>query len=156
MEKSHPTREDTMRSSQERDKPYRPPQMLDAPNPPDGYEFTWIRRRTKGEDDDMNMAAAFRDGHEIVLQKDFGEWPSDIIEHGRYQGAICSGDLILMKIPVEMAKKKRKFYADMTLRQMDAVNQEIDKHKNPFMRPFVEEQRSTVTRGRETAFSDDE
>ena len=51
----------TSRSSQTRDKtarrqPWRPPSRLDAPAPPAGFKYRWIRAEVMGQDDKKNVS----------------------------------------------------------------------------------------------------
>ena len=48
------------RETQTRSKPWTPPSMLDAPEPPPGYQFRWIREATRGNDDNSNMSKLIR------------------------------------------------------------------------------------------------
>ena len=43
------SREKTVRA-----KPWRPPSLLDAPEPPAGYVYRWIRESMVGQDDKAN------------------------------------------------------------------------------------------------------
>ena len=45
--------------------------MLDAPEPPPGYQFRWIREATRGQDDKSNMSKRIREGYEPVRAEDY-------------------------------------------------------------------------------------
>jgi hypothetical protein len=67
------------RDSQTRRKPWAPPSMLDAPTPPPGYQFRWIREATRGIDDKSNMSKRIREGYEPVRAEDYPDFQAPTI-----------------------------------------------------------------------------
>ena len=53
----------TTRENTTRRKPWAPPSLLDAPEPPEGFKHRWIRMETRGIDDKTNMSAKLREGY---------------------------------------------------------------------------------------------
>ena len=45
------------RTAKPRRQPWRPPSLLDAPDPPEGYVHRWIRAEIRGFDDRKNISA---------------------------------------------------------------------------------------------------
>ena len=58
------------RENETRRKPWSPPSLLDAPNPPEGYVYRWIRESMVGQADPANMSKRIREGWEPVRAKD--------------------------------------------------------------------------------------
>ena len=50
------------REKETRRKPWTPPSLLDAPEPPEGYAHRWIRAEVRGFDDRKNISARMREG----------------------------------------------------------------------------------------------
>ena len=92
------------RDSQTRRKPWAPPSMLDAPTPPPGYQFRWIREATRGNDDKSNMSKRIRDS-------------------GSNSGVIGVGGLILAKVPVETAAERNAYFKSQAETAMQGVDQ---------------------------------
>ena len=57
-------RVDQTRAKQARTEPWKPPSMLEAPPPPEGYKHRWIRSEVMGFDDRKNVAARAREGYD--------------------------------------------------------------------------------------------
>ena len=62
------------RESQARRKPWSPPSLLDAPTPPEGYIYRWLRESMVGQDDKANMSKRIREGWEPVRAEDHPEF----------------------------------------------------------------------------------
>src|SRR5690348_11816928 len=86
------TRESTTRS-----KPYKPPAVLDAPTPPPGYVYRWVRVSVQGVDDAKNISMQRRDGWVPVHASDHPEYDAPVHPEGKYAGVIGVGDLVLCK-----------------------------------------------------------
>jgi len=110
------------RDSQTRRKPWAPPSMLDAPEPPPGYQFRWIREATRGQDDKSNMSKRIREGYEPVRAEDFPEFEAPTIDSGSNSGVIGVGGLILAKVPVETAEERTAYFANQAKSAMDGVD----------------------------------
>jgi hypothetical protein len=68
-------------------------------------------------------------------------------ETGKYAGVIGSGDLVLAKIPVEMAEAKSEYYRNKTKSQTSAVDADILKEQHPSM-PLTQRRSSSVSVGK--------
>lgn len=131
-----------------RKRSWTPPNNLDAPVPPEGYKYRYVRASLFGDNHDANVYNRIRQGYEVVNR---GELPEsqqqvDYVEGGRHQGAVRSGDLILMKVPESTADERNAFYAEQTRRMIEAVDSEVQSNNNPLM-PLTKTSKSTVTHG---------
>ena len=111
------------RDSQTRRTPWKPPSMLDAPTPPAGYQFRWIREATRGQDDKSNMSKRMREGYEPVRAEDYPNFEAPTIDSGSNVGVIGVGGLILAKVPVETAAERNDYFKDQAKSAMDGVDQ---------------------------------
>ena len=106
------------RTHQKRKVTYTPPSYLDAPKPNDGgIKYRWLRVSMGGEDDARNIAKKKREGYEFVRKEEHPDFDVPVHESGKYAGVIGSGDLVLAKIPVEMAEAKNEYYQNRTQSQ---------------------------------------
>ena len=111
------------RASQTRRTPWKPPSMLDAPEPPPGYQFRWIREATRGQDDKSNMSKRIREGYEPVRAEDYPDFEAPTIDSGSNTGVIGVGGLILAKVPVETAGERNAYFKDQADSAMKGVDQ---------------------------------
>ena len=121
------------RASQTRRTPWAPPSMLDAPEPPPGYKFRWIREATRGQDDKSNMSKRIREGYEPVRAEDYPNFEAPSIDHGRNKGVIGVGGLILAKVPVETAKSRNDYFTQQAKSAIDGVDQNLMRESDPRM-----------------------
>tara|TARA_Y100000114_G_scaffold34171_1_gene29573 strand:- start:3913 stop:4374 length:462 start_codon:yes stop_codon:yes gene_type:complete len=139
-------RKNVSREADLRRKPWQPPQMLEAPNPPQGYVHRWIRVAMRGEEDKMNVHTKLREGWEPVRADEYPDYEAPIIDDGKYQGVIGQGGLMLCRIPEETARERNEYYGGRTREQMKAVDQDLMKEQHPSM-PITNSRQSRVTFG---------
>ena len=134
------------RSTQERKKLWRPASSLDAPQPPEGYKYRWIRTEVRGFQDQKNVSARLREGYEPVRSDDHPDFPAPTIEDGKHAGTIGVGGLMLAKVPEEVVEARTEYFQSQTEDQMTAVDNDLLKEQHPSM-PITKEGGSKVTFG---------
>ena len=143
----------TPRSAESRDKvsrrkPWQPPSLLDAPPPPQGYVYRWIRESMIGQNDPANMSKRIREGWEPVRAEDHPDFEAPSIDDGKHAGVIGVGGLILAKIPKETIDERRAYYQNVADQQIQAVDNDLMRESNQVM-PISNPNRSTkVTFGK--------
>ena len=120
----------------------------------DGIKYRWLRVSMGGEDDARNIAKKKREGYEFVRKEEHPDFDVPVHESGKYAGVIGSGDLVLAKIPVEMAEAKNDYYQNKTRTQTEAVDADILKEQNPSM-PITQQRRSSVSFGKKKKEAED-
>jgi hypothetical protein len=128
----------TSRSSQTRDRtakrqPWRPPSRLDAPAPPDGFQYRWIRAEIMGQEDKKNVSSRIREGYELVRLEELGDFDAPTIEDGKNEGVVAVGGLLLAKIPTEIADERKAYFANQTSDQQKAVDNSLLREQHPSM-----------------------
>lgn len=146
MDKVRELREATLRSQNERRKPWEPPSALDAPKPPEGFAHRWIRSEARGQDDKLNVHAKMREGWELVRAEEYPDFAAPTIEDGQHAGIIGSGGLMLARIPIETIRERTEYYGSRTRNQMEAVNQNLRRNENSVM-PIHTDNKSTLEFG---------
>ena len=134
------------RESQTRRKPWSPPSLLDAPTPPEGYIYRWLRESMVGQEDKANMSKRIREGWEPVRAEDHPEFESPMIDEGKHAGTVGVGGLILAKIPIETAEERNAYYEQQTENQMNAVDNNLMRESDPRM-PIHQERKTKITFG---------
>ena len=128
----------TSRSSQTREKtarrqPWRPPSRLDAPEPPAGYQYRWIRAEVMGQEDKKNVSARMREGYEPVRLEELGDFEAPTVEDGTMKGVVSVGGLLLAKIPEEIVEERNAYFAQQTREQQESVDNNLLREQHPSM-----------------------
>ena len=142
------TREEKTREKRERKKVWMPPERLpqfEASIP--GYHLRWVRYSLLGADDDANVLSRVRQGYEPVEPYEVNMKDVLTMEDGKYAGTVVSGDLMLMKVPVEIKDQRNKYFADRTKNMQKMVDQELAEKDNDLM-PLSKSVQSQTTTGR--------
>lgn len=136
------------RSAKPRRQPWKPPSLLDAPPPPDGYVHRWIRAEVRGFDDRKNLSARVREGWELVRKDEYPDFEAPTVDSGSYEGVFGVGGLLLARIPEEIVEERRHYFNQMNSDAMAAVDNDLMKenqhHSMSLQKP---ERQSRVTFG---------
>ena len=146
-ENKNTSRANQTRSKSERPKVWVPPSSLDAPKPPEGFRYRWIRAESMGFQDTKNITGRLREGYELVRAEEV-ENASDypVVDEGRYQGVIGVGGLLLAKVPEEIAKQRQDYMTSRHAEKNEAVNNDLMKEQDSRM-PINVDRQSRVTFG---------
>ena len=135
-------------ATKERRKPWAPPSLLDAPEPPEGFVHRWIRAEVRGVDDRKNVSARMREGWELVRKEEYPEFEAPTVDTGTYEGVFGVGGLLLARIPVEIVAERKDYFGKMSSDAMTAVDNDLMKetqhHSMAIQKP---ERHSRVTFG---------
>jgi hypothetical protein len=131
------------------------PENVQARFDNEGMALRWIRYSLQGKDDITNVGKKLQAGWVFVSPEEVPEMAltSFVRDEGRYQGAVCRGDVALVKMPAGKVTARRKFYENKANDQMDAVNAQLMKSSDSRM-PITNSSRSVTTRGRQPSFQD--
>ena len=147
QEETKQPRASQARSKSERPKVWVPPSSLDAPKPPDGFRYRWIRAESVGFQDTKNVTGRIREGYELVRSEEV-ENASDypVVEDGKYKGVIGVGGLLLAKVPVEIAKQRQDYMTNRHKERSEAVENDLMKEQDKRM-PINVDRQTRVTFG---------
>ena len=128
---------------------WRPPNLLDAPEPPAGYKYRWLRHELRGEDHASNIYKWERQGYIPVKPSELGEeYPHDTFEGGKHDGVVRSGDVILAKCPLEIVEQRAAYFRKKTDDLQKSVDVQLGKDVAGTGLPVTREgSSSTVTVG---------
>lgn len=148
-------------NSRENDYEYREPNLLDIPEEvkyrfeDQGLALRWIRVLTKGQDDYQNVGKRIAEGWQFVSVDEVPELQhtSFVREAGRYEGAVCRGDLALAKMPMRKAENRQAYFENQSREMVDAVNQQLMSQSDGRM-PIRNNSKTQVTKGRTPKFQD--
>ena len=136
------------RETESRQDSWKPAHDLPTPNPIDGYGFRWIRVSMMGNPDPANMARARREGWVPCKASDHPEISSDFAAFGLAPSSdlIEIGGLVLCKAPKELLAQRDAYYADMTQKQTQSVDNNLFRENDPRM-PLFREGKSRTSFG---------
>jgi len=126
------------RDQETRKKTWTPPNKLDLPEPPVGMKYRWVRHELRGESEAGNVYERKRQGYEVVNASEIADYHIDKMEDGSYAGAVRSGDLILMKVPEEIAGQRNDYFEEQANRMQQSVDHEMQRSGNEKM-PWKQE-----------------
>jgi hypothetical protein len=136
------------RAAKPRRKPWQPPSLLDAPQPPEGFVHRWIRAEVRGFDDRKNISARLREGWELVRKEEYPDFEAPTIDSGRYEGVFGVGGLLLARIPEEIVTERTDYFLRQNEDAMQAVDNDLMKesqhHSMAIQKP---ERQSRITFG---------
>lgn len=155
------TKTRTTRETEERIKNWEPPQKLETPPAPDGFQYRWVRRELTGTEEDQNIYSRQKQGYVVVRAEEIQDFFPyiDTVKEGQHTGVVRNGDLILMKVPKRIVEQRTKYYDNRTRTQQQAVDQELGSSDSDMM-PLERQHKSRVLRGqpkeeRDVGFDDD-
>jgi len=147
------TRESESHDKEARRKPWRPVRKLEAPPPPEGYEYRWIRESYLGQEDANNVGYRLREGWELVQGSelpDDWQFPSHDKDKGRLAGVVHNEGLLLAKMPIETVEERRAYYSEKTRKANEALDNTIfnDSAKDSRYIKYDSKRESQVTFGK--------
>lgn len=139
-------REDTTRSTEVRPSDsYVPASKLPTPKDQDGYTYRWVRTSMVGQSDVANVSSKMREGWVPVKLEDHPELMVEFSDlDSRFAGNVEIGGLLLCKAPIEKVEARRKYYQNLSARQMDSVDHNYLREQDPRM-PMLKPDRKTRT-----------
>ena len=117
---------------------WKPPSMLDAPPPPEGFTHRWIRESTMGYDDRKNVSARLREGFELVRADEYPDWDGEVVPDGKHTGVLGQGGLLLARFPEDLLEQRNRYYQKRTSEAMDAIDNDLLRENDsrmPILKP---------------------
>ena len=141
-------RTEESREKEVRQQSWKPAHDLPVPEPIDGYGFRWVRIAMMGQADPANMARARREGWIPCKAVDHPEISGDLASFGMAPSSdlIEIGGLVLCKAPTELLQQRDAYYADLTQRQAQSVDNNFLRENDPRM-PLFREGKSKISFG---------
>ena len=126
---------------------WKPASSLPVPNKREGLSHRWIRTSMLGQADNTNVSQKMREGWVPVKAIEYPEIDYLPDVGSRYPDNIEYGGLLLCAIPSEQLDQRNKYYSEMAVNQMTAVDNSYLSDQDPRMSKF-QENSSRTTFGR--------
>ena len=146
----------SMRNEQSRpDTAWKPPSLLDAPEPRPGYTQRWIATSIQGKETPDNVYKRMREGWEPRKADTVKEKLFPTINHGQWAGSIGIEGMLLCEMPVEKHRQMKDYYHSRSLEANESIAGDLDALGRKTGQPIYQERKSTSSRGRDLAAMDD-
>lgn len=127
---------------------WRPPETLQAPPPPAGWKYTWIRTALGTIEDGDNIRKMFSQGWRPVLKSEIqpGYFPPTISDARFNNGQETVGvrDMILCKIPTKMKRQRDAYYAAKANTQVREIDKRLHAERQRPGDSFFVDRKSTT------------
>ena len=146
---------ETRAQSQRTPSAYKPPSILEIPTGlPEGFQYRWLRVRIRNEDDTRNVFRRQREGWEYVRADEAPDYIGPSHKDGAFSGVIGQTDLVLARIPEDIAQDRRDYYAAQTAGANEAIEAELKREQHK-VAPIQRTLKQTVSGGpRKAAFGE--
>jgi len=147
-------REIESREASQRIQSWENPSNLPNPTPQDGWVFRYIRTSLLGNADNPNVSRKLREGWQPCRLEDHPELQIHMMDHNSEwskKGNVEIGGQLLCKMPLEKAKARDQYFANLAQSQMESVDNTYFKDQDSRMATKqVFERKSRTTFGKDS------
>ena len=134
---------------------WKPPSLLDSPEPRPGMTQRWIATSIQGKDTPDNVYKRMREGWnprpaETVKDKLF-----PTINHGQWAGSIGIEGMLLCEMPLETHKQMKAYYNNRNSEQNESVSGDLDALGRKTGQSIYQNRKSSSSRGRDYSAMED-
>jgi hypothetical protein len=134
---------------------WKPPSLLDSPEPRPGMTQRWIATSIQGRDTPDNVYKRMREGWnprpaETVKDKLF-----PTINHGQWAGSIGIEGMLLCEMPLETHKQMKAYYSNRNSEQNESVSGDLDALGRKTGQSIYQTRKSSSSRGRDISVMED-
>tara|TARA_R100000231_G_scaffold93842_1_gene70472 strand:+ start:167 stop:676 length:510 start_codon:yes stop_codon:yes gene_type:complete len=147
-------REIESREASQRIQSWENPSNLPNPTPQEGWVFRYIRTSLLGNADNPNVSRKLREGWQPCRLEDHPELQIHMMDHNSEwskKGNVEIGGQLLCKMPLEKAKARDEYFAELAQSQMESVDNTYFKDQDSRMATKqVFERKSRTTFGKDS------
>ena len=134
---------------------WKPPSLLDSPEPRPGMTQRWIATSIQGKDTPDNVYKRMREGWnprpaDTVKDKSF-----QTINHGQWAGSIGIEGMLLCEMPIETHKKMKAYYNNRNSEQNESISGNLDALGRQTGQSIYQNRKSSSSRGRDYSAMED-
>ena len=146
----------SMRDEQSRpDTAWKPPSLLDAPEPRPGHTQRWIATSIQGKETPDNVYKRMREGWSPRKADTVKDSLFPTINHGQWAGSIGIEGMLLCEMPIEKHRQMKNYYNNKSVEANQAVAGDLDALGRKTGQPIYQERKSTSSRGRDLSVMED-
>ena len=137
------------------DTAWKPPSLLDAPEPRPGYTQRWIATSIQGKETPDNVYKRMREGWEPRKADTVKAQLYPTINHGQWAGSIGIEGMLLCEMPKEKHKSMKNYYQNKSSEANEAIAGELDALGRKTGQRIYQDRASNSSRGRDLSVMDD-
>ena len=146
----------SMRDEQSRpDTAWKPPSLLDAPEPRPGHTQRWIATSIQGRETPDNVYKRMREGWNPRSADSVKDSLFPTINHGQWAGSIGIEGMLLCEMPIEKHRQMKNYYNNKSVEANQSVAGDLDALGRKTGQPIYQDRKSTSSRGRDLSVMDD-
>ena len=135
---------------------WKPPSLLDAPDPRPGMVQRWIATSIQGRDTPDNVYKRMRAGWNPRPADTVKDQRFPTINHGQWAGSIGVEGMILCEMPLEKFKSMKAYYNQRNDEQNESIPGELDAMARTGGIPIQQDRKSSSSRGRDISVMADD
>ena len=153
--RANETRSSTRNEQSRPDTAWKPPSLLDAPEPRPGYTQRWIATSIQGKETPDNVYKRMREGWEPRKADTVKEKLFPTINHGQWAGSIGIEGMLLCEMPVEKHRQMKDYYHSRSLEANESIAGDLEALGRKTGQPIYQDRKSSMSRGRDVSVMDD-
>ena len=137
------------------DTAWKPPSLLDAPEPRPGYTQRWIATSIQGKETPDNVYKRMREGWSPRKSETVKDQLYPTINHCQWAGSIGIEGMLLCEMPKEKHKSMKNYYQNKSSEANEAIAGELDALGRKTGQRIYQDRASNSSRGRDLSVMDD-
>ena len=134
---------------------WKPPSLLDAPEPRQGMVQRWIATSIQGKDTPDNVYKRMRAGwnprpSDTVKDKRF-----PTINHGEWTGCIVVEGMLLCEMPIEKHRSMKEYYSGKSNEQNQSISYDLEALGRRSGLPISQDRQTSTSRGQDVSIMND-
>ena len=134
---------------------WKPPSLLDAPDPRQGMVQRWIATSIQGKDTPDNVYKRMRAGWEPRPSDTVKDKRFPTINHGQWAGCIGVEGMLLCEMPVEKHRAMKNYYSGKNAEQNESVSHDLDTLGSRSGLPISQDRQTSMSRGQDVSIMND-
>ena len=134
---------------------WKPPSLLDAPEPRQGMVQRWIATSIQGKDTPDNVYKRMRAGWEPRPADTVKDKRFPTINHGEWVGCIGVEGMLLCEMPVEKHRSMKEYYSGKSTEQNESISYDLEALGRRSGLPISQDRQTTMSRGQDVSIMDD-
>ena len=153
--RANETRSSTRNEQSRPDTAWKPPSLLDAPEPRPGYTQRWIATSIQGKETPDNVYKRMREGWEPRKADTVKEKLFPTINHGQWAGSIGIEGMLLCEMPVEKHRQMKDYYHNRSVEANESIAGDLEALGRKTGQPIYQDRKSSMSRGRDVSVMDE-
>ena len=134
---------------------WKPPSLLDAPEPRQGMVLRWIATSIQGKDTPANVYKRMRAGWEPRPADTVKDKRYPTINHGEWAGCIGVEGMLLCEMPVEKHRSMKEYYSGKSTEQNESISYDLEALGRRSGLAISQARQTTMSRGQDVSIMDD-